>query len=114
MKKTIGIDVKNKPKNKCEDSNCPFHGTISLHGRIFTGVVVADKMHKTITVAWERRVKVHKYERYEKRYSKVKAHNPECIDAKLGDKVRIMETRPLSKTKNFVVIEILEKAGSQK
>ncbi len=109
MKKNIGVDVKNKPKEKCEDPLCPFHGTISLHGRIFTGVVVSDKMHKTVTITWERRINVPKYERYAKRYSKIKAHNPECINARTGDKVRVMETRPLSKTKNFVVIEIIEK-----
>lgn len=111
MKKDIGVEIKNKPKKKCEDPLCPFHGTISLHGRTFTGIVTSDKMHKTVTVAWERRINVPKYERYDKRYSKVKAHNPKCIDAKTGDKVRIMETRPLSKTKSFVVIELIEQTG---
>jgi len=42
---------------------------------------------------------------YERRYSKVKAHNPDEIDAKVGDVVTIMETRPISKTKNFIVIK---------
>ena len=114
MKKEIVVDVKNKPTKKCEDALCPYHGTISLHGRIFAGIVTSDKMHKTVTVAWEIRINVPKFEWYAKRYSKVKAHNPECIDAKTGDKVRVMETRPLSKTKNFVVIEILEKAVEDK
>ncbi len=108
MKKNIGVDVKNKPTKKCNDPNCPYHGTISLHGKIFTGKVISDKMHKSITVSWERRINVPKYERFTKRYSKIKVHNPECINAKLGDTVRVMETRPLSKTKNFVVIEITE------
>ncbi len=107
MKNSIGIQVKNKPKTKCDDVNCPFHGTVSLHGRIFTGKVTSDKMHKTVTVFWERRVFVPKYERYDRKFSKIKAHNPECINAKTGDIVRIAETKPLSKTKNFVVIEIL-------
>lgn len=75
------------------------------HGRTFTGIVVSDKMSKTVTVAWERRYYVPKYQRYERRYSKVKAHNPAEIDAKTGDKVTIMETRPISKTKNFIVIK---------
>lgn len=114
MKKNIGVEIKNKPKKKCEDPLCPYHGTISLHGRIFTGTVVSDKMHKTVTITWGRRISIPKYERYAKRYSKVKAHNPECIDAKTGDKVRVMETKPLSKTKNFVVIEIVKEAEKDK
>ncbi|MFH1589765.1 MAG: 30S ribosomal protein S17 [archaeon] len=81
---------------------------ISLRGRVFEGIVTSDKMHKTVTVEWERRKHVPKYERYEKRRSKVKAHNPESMNAKTGDKVKIMETRPLSKTKNFIVIEIIK------
>ena len=107
MKKTIGVEVKNIPKEVCDDSNCPYHGNISTHGRVFTGEVLSDKMHSTVIVGWKRRIVIPKFERYAKRYSKVKAHNPKCINAKLGDKVRIMETRPISKTKNFVVIEIL-------
>jgi small subunit ribosomal protein S17 len=107
MKKSIGIKVKNTPKKTCNDANCPYHGTISLHGRVFTGEVISDKMHNTVIVAWQRRIKIPKYERYAKRFSKIKAHNPECIDAKVGNKVKVMETRPISKTKNFVVIEVL-------
>jgi len=113
MKASIGVEVKNLPKEKCNDKYCPFHGSISLHGRVFTGTVVSDKMHKSVTNAWKRRIYVPKYERYAKRYSKIKAHNPDCINAKTGDKVKVMETRPISKTKNFVVIEILEKAGTK-
>ncbi len=80
-------------------------GGFRTHGRTFTGRVVSDKMHRTVTVEWERRVYVPKYQRYERRFSKVKAHNPDEIDAKVGDKVTIMETRPISKTKSFVVIK---------
>jgi small subunit ribosomal protein S17 len=77
------------------------------HGRKFVGIVTSDKMHKTVTVEWERTHYIKKYERYERRRSQVKAHNPEHINAKQGQKVVIMETRPLSKTKNFIVIEVL-------
>ncbi|MBU1850224.1 MAG: 30S ribosomal protein S17, partial [Nanoarchaeota archaeon] len=66
-----------------------------------------DKMHKTVTVEWERRKYIPKYERYEKRRSKVKAHNPNCIKAQEGDLVVIKEVRPISKSKNFVVMEII-------
>lgn len=80
---------------------------LSIRGRTFTGIVVSDKMSKTVTVSWERRKYIPKYERYEKRRTKVKAHNPEEINAKKGDKVIIRETRPISKTKNFIVTEII-------
>ncbi len=79
---------------------------LSLRGRTFEGEVVSDKMHKTVTVIWERRAYVPKYERYEKRRTRVKAHNPDNINAKVGDIVVIKETRPISKTKNFVVVEV--------
>ncbi len=107
MKTSIGIEVK-APEKPCVDENCPFHGRLSTRGRTFVGNVTSDKMSKTVTVSWERKIYIPKYERYEKRRSKVKAHNPECINAKMGDKVKIIECRPLSKTKNFVVIEKIE------
>lgn len=87
---------------------------LSIRGRKFTGTVVSDKMSKTVTVEWERRKYIPKYERYEKRRTKVKAHNPEEIDAKVGDKVIIAETRPISKTKNFVVIKIITNEEKEK
>ncbi|MCF7798721.1 30S ribosomal protein S17 [Candidatus Woesearchaeota archaeon] len=83
---------------------------ISVRGKTFTGKVVSAKMHHTVVVEWERRVQIPKYERFEKRRSKVAAHNPEEIHAQEGDIVKIQETKPLSKTKNFIVIEIVQKA----
>ncbi len=83
----------------------------SLRGKQFEGVVVSAKATKTVSVEWETRSYIKKYERYERRRSKVAAHNPEGIDAKEGDVVRIKECRPLSKTKHFVVTEIIERKG---
>lgn len=94
------------PQKSCEDPNCPFHGSLPVHGRRLRGIVKSDKMTKTVTVEWERRILVRKYQRYSVRRSAVKAHNPACINAKQGDKVVLVETRPLSKTKNFVVINV--------
>jgi small subunit ribosomal protein S17 len=82
---------------------------ISTRGRTFTGIVISDKMNKTVTVEWERRKYIPKYERYQKRRTKVKAHNPETLNAEKGDTVIIMETRPISKTKNFIVTSIVKK-----
>lgn len=106
MNKNIGIEVK-APAKICLDENCPFHGSLKVRGRIFIGNVISDKMAKSATVAWDRTVYIPKYERYEKKRSKIKAHSPECINAKTGDKVKIIQCKPLSKTKHFVIVEKL-------
>ncbi|UCG68348.1 MAG: 30S ribosomal protein S17 [Thermoplasmata archaeon] len=100
----IGVNVI-PPKGQCTDKNCPFHGTLPVRGQIIEGVVVSDKMDNTVVVKKDYRRYIPKYERYELRTGKYKAHNPPCIDAKVGTKVKIMECRALSKTKSFVVIE---------
>lgn len=102
--KNIGIDVA-APKSECEDKKCPFHGKIKLRGRIFTGVVLAKDTHRTATIEWTYPILVPKYERSETRRTKIHVHNPSCMDANVGDLVKVSETRPLSKTKNFVIIE---------
>lgn len=109
--RNIGINTK-KPEiiPTSKDDKDPYFGNIRLRGRVFTGIVVSDKMMKTATVEWPRRKYNRKYERFEVRRTRVKAHNPESINAKVGDVVRIAETRPISKTKNFVIIEIIKKA----
>ena len=104
----IGLDVP-FPKTTCDDPKCPFHGTLNVKKKTFEGIVIADKMQKTVTIELERRIHIPKYERYEKRKSRLKAHNPPCINAKIGDIVKIAQTRPLSKTKNFVVVQIINK-----
>lgn len=101
----IGINVK-EPSRQCQNPLCPFHGHLKVRGRVFEGVVVSDKMEKSVVVKRDYVRLVPKFERYEKRSSKITAHNPECIGAKSGDKVKIMECRPLSKTKTFVVVEV--------
>lgn len=106
VKKSIGIEAK-KPQKECNDSKCPWHGKLSLRGRIFTGIVTSDKAPRTAVVRWDYNYFLKKYQRYERRHSRVVAHNPECIAAKKGDTVRIMECRPISKTKTFAVIEVL-------
>ena len=73
------------------------------------GVVTSDKMDKSIVVAVERRVKHTKYGKFVKKTSKFVAHD-EKNECNTGDTVRIMETRPLSKLKNWRLVEIVEKA----
>ena len=73
------------------------------------GLVVSDKMDKTITIAIERQVKHPIYGKFVKQTTKLKAHD-ETNDANEGDTVRIQETRPLSKTKRWRLVEVLERA----
>ena len=73
------------------------------------GLVVSSKMNKTIVVALVERVRHPKYDKFITRTKKLYAHD-EANEAKVGDRVRVVETRPLSKTKRWRVIEILERA----
>jgi small subunit ribosomal protein S17 len=100
----IGVEVKT-PKKSCDDRNCPFHGYLKVRGQVIEGKVVSDKMHKSLVVQRDYYRYLKKYERYEKRRSRYLVHNPACIGAKVGDTVKIMECKPISKAKSFVVIE---------
>ena len=73
------------------------------------GVVKSNKMNKSVTVSIERKEKHTMYGKYMKKTTTYVAHH-ESNDCNIGDTVRIMETRPLSKTKNWRVVEILERA----
>lgn len=73
------------------------------------GLVVSDKMEKTVVVSIERRVQHPVYGKMVRRTKRLKAHD-ENNDAKTGDTVRIMETRPMSKDKRWRIVEIVERA----
>ena len=77
--------------------------------KVRVGIVVSDKMDKTVTVAVERRVAHRLYGKQVVRTSTFKAHDEDNA-AREGDTVRIMETRPLSKSKRWRVVEIVERA----
>lgn len=100
----IGVDVQ-PPTADCNDPHCPFHGGFPVRGQIIDGQVVSTKMERSARVQREYLRYVPKYERYEKRTSSYNVHAPPCLDLQPGDRVRIMECRPLSKTVAFVVIE---------
>jgi len=104
--RNIGLNVK-PPEETCDDKNCPFHGSLPVRGQIITGVVSSTKMANSILVQKDFMHYVPKYERYEKKSSIYSAHCPPCLKIKTGDKVRIAECRPLSKTVSFVAIEKL-------
>ena len=106
MAKNIGILV-SQPKRNCDDDLCPFHGKLSIRGKILTGTTVSFKSQKMIVVSREYPRPVKKYKRYERSSSKVHAFLPSCIDVKEGDEVRIAECKPISKTISFVTVEVI-------
>jgi len=106
--RNIGIDAKS-PKNSCEDVKCPWHGSLSIRGRVIEGTVVSVRAQKTTTIEREYLHYIPKYERHERRRSRILAYKPDCIDVAVGDRVKIAECKPLSKTKAFVVVENVTK-----
>ncbi len=92
---------------KCGDKNCYVHGSIKVRGSRIEGRIVSDRGKRTVIV--ERNISsiMPKYNRISKKVSRVPAHNPQCINAKYGDIVRIGETRKISKTKAWTVLEIV-------
>jgi small subunit ribosomal protein S17 len=84
-------------------------GTKRAHRSQKVGAVVSDKMQKTVVVRVDRLVRHTKYRRYVRRTSKFMAHDE--LGATIGDKVRIVETRPMSARKRWRVIEIVQKAA---
>jgi len=76
-----------------------------VRGGVFTGTVESTKMQKSATVSWEHTQEIPKYERKERRNTKITVHVPEGMDIQEGDTVKVGETKPISKTKNHVVME---------
>ena len=84
---------------------------MSERRRILSGEVISDRMNKTITVKVERRIRHAVYERVVRRSKKYHAHD-ENNQCQVGDQVRIIETRPLSKTKRWRLLEVVrQRAG---
>ncbi len=115
-RKSINAKMKNKKKpaesasiveTSCNDRKCPFHGSLSVRGRRFRGVVTRV-YSKTASLEFERVVYYPKYERYSKAKTKLHAHVPDCIAAtvKSGKLVTIGECRPLSKTVHHVILQV--------
>ena len=105
MARNIGVSVAT-PRKSCEGKLCPFHGKLSIRGKLLRGTVVSNKAKNMAVVAREFPRSVGKYKRYERSRSKMHAYLPECMEASEGFQVRIAECRPLSKTISFVVIEV--------
>ena len=104
-KEILGVKA---PKNTCTDKKCPFHGQINVKSELFKGKVIKKDINRSATIEWTRPYFVPKFERYEVRRSRMRVHNPGCIDAGIGQEVLVAKTRPLSKNKNHVIIKIIE------
>ncbi len=78
--------------------------------KTFVGIVENNRMDKTVVIKVQRLVKHPIYGKYVKRTTKLKAHDPQNT-CDIGDKVRVMSTRPLSKTKRWRLVEVIEKAS---
>jgi small subunit ribosomal protein S17 len=101
-KQLLGIKA---PKKDCTDKKCPFHGEINVKNEIFRGTVVKKDINRSATISWNRTFSVPKYERFEIRRSRLRVHNPPCIDAEIGQEVVVARTRPLSKVKHHVILQ---------
>jgi small subunit ribosomal protein S17 len=93
------------PRKKCQDARCPFHGNLKVRGRLLSGKAVSTSARGFTVVEMEYLHMVTKFNRGERRRSRVNAHVPPCMEVNDGDTVTIGECRPLSKTISFVVVE---------
>lgn len=111
----VGLDVEQPPEPEDPESydydTCPFYGSLSVRGQVLEGLVASTDMERTVVIEREYDVYVPKYDRYMKRRSRVSAHVPGVLEPiSVGDRVKIAECRPLSKTKSHVVVEVVEEA----
>ncbi|AGB16551.1 archaeal ribosomal protein S17P [Halovivax ruber XH-70] len=114
----IGLDVDTPPEpanpEEYDYEKCPFYGELPVRGQVLEGQVVSTDMDKTVVVEREYDVAVPKYDRYMKRRSRIPAHVPGVLEPlSVGDSVKIAETRPLSKTKSHVVVEVTQEATAE-
>ncbi len=97
----------------CKDKSCHVHGNLKARGRVFEGTVIR-KLHKRVTIEFERMIYVRKYERYKKSKTKIHARLPVCMEDEIniGDLIKVQECRPLSKIIHSVVIKKI-KSGEE-
>ncbi|MHA1885291.1 MAG: 30S ribosomal protein S17, partial [Promethearchaeota archaeon] len=90
----------------CNDEVCPFHGSTRIRGKITQGVVVSKKSRNTVIIRRDYVQFVKKFQRYERRNTRLACHLPECLshEIEIGDLIRVGESRKISKTKAFIVL----------
>ena len=112
LKIKMAKKIMDNKETNCKDRLCPKHGDkkLKMRGRTFEGIVI-KKLTDRVTIQFERMLKLPKYERYEKRKTKIHARLPDCMkdEIMIGDLVRVAETRPISKMIHFVVLKVVRK-----
>lgn len=101
----IGIKT-SLPSQQCDDKNCPYHGNLSVRGRLFDGRVTGAKARKTATLQKDIPIYFSKFKRYARGKSTIHAHIPGCIEVQNGDSVLAAECRPISKSVSYVIVEV--------
>lgn len=93
-------------EKECDDKKCFRHGGVKVRGEFLSGKVVSAKSRHTVVVEREANQYFPKYRKWARGTSRISAHNPGCLNAKVGDMVELAETRKLSKTKAWTVVSI--------
>ncbi len=96
--------------DECNDKKCYKHGSVKVRGERVIGRVASTKGKNSAVVERDITKKLTKYQRWAKEKSRISAHNPSCINAQVGDLVTVAETRKLSKTKAWTILEIIQEA----
>ena len=109
--RNIGLELK-APDRGCQDSDCPFHGSLRIRGKLLTGKVVSVSARNLAVVQREWFQYNKKYLRYMKKRNKLHAHLPPCLELKVGDSVTVAECRPISKTVSFVIVQKMPSSSS--
>lgn len=104
-KEILGMQA---PAKECTDGKCPFHGQLIVKKELFKGMVLKKDSNNSAIIEWFRPYYIPKYERYEMRRSRLRVHNPACLNAEVGQEVIAARTRALSKTKNHVILTTLK------
>ncbi len=103
---SIGIRGAHPPRRACGDKHCPYHGGLSVRGRLFDGRVTGAKARQTVTLQKYVPIYFGKFKRYARGKSTIHAHVPGCIEVKNDDSVLAAECRPISKSVSYVVVEV--------
>ncbi len=93
---------------KCDDNKCFKHGGVKVRGGSLGGKVVSTKGKRTVVVERATTDFFSKYQKWARGHSRIAAHNPACLNAKVNDYVVLSETRKLSKTKAWTIVEIVK------
>ena len=107
MIRNIGLAVKKPTKKPLDnENNNPFAGSLTIHGKIFEGVVTKAKAKDTVVLERNAPIYFTKFRRYGRSKNKIHAHVPSNLDVHEGDTVIAAECRPISKSVSFVVVEV--------